>query len=111
MNPRIYYKAPNKHGVQCTSAHKQRDYRRAVKLGMTMKEFRKHENKRVDRMYAFYRAKDYGRAAVAFKQAMQEFHPDHGGDHDTAARIIAAWDAHKKLHGWTGPAPSVTGTK
>jgi hypothetical protein len=110
VNPRIYRfsSVDPKTGKPTTSKERQYAYRRAKKLGMTMPEYRAFMEKMVDRMYAFYDYKDYGRAAKAFKQAMQEFHPDKGGDPEDAKRIIAAWDAHKKLHGWSGPAPSVT---
>jgi hypothetical protein len=64
---------------------------------MTMPEYRKHQENEFERHYAFLRIKDYGKAAaVAFKQAMQETHPDHGGDPDDARRIIAAWNDYKK---------------
>ena len=89
-------------------AHKQRDYRRAAKLGMTMAEYRKHQDAEFKRLYAFMYTKDYGKVAVAFKRAIQEVHPDHGGDPEAAKRIIVAWDEYKKRNGWTGPAPTVT---
>jgi hypothetical protein len=104
MNPQIYKKALNCNGVPTTSKGRQAAYRRAKKLGRTMPEYRKHQDREFKRLYAFLYIKDYGKAAVAFKQAMQEAHPDHGGDPRQAGRIIIAWDAYKKRQGWSGPA-------
>jgi len=108
MNPRIYYKAMTKSGEANTTAHRMRAYRQAKKLGLTCVEYRKHQEREFKRLYAFLSIKDYGRAAVTFKQAMQEAHPDHGGDPEAAGRIIVAWDEYKKRQGWSGPAPTVT---
>ncbi len=112
MNPRIYnFSSTNKDGKQTTSKDRQAAYRRAKKLGLTMAEYRKHQEAEFKRLYAFLYIKDYGKAAVAFKRAMQEAHPDHGGDPQQASRIIVAWDDYKRRNGWSGPAPSVTGAK
>jgi hypothetical protein len=110
MNPRIYnFSSVNsKTGKPTTSKDRQAAYRHAKKLGMTMPKYRKHQEKEFKRLYAFMYTKDYGKAAVAFKQAIQEVHPDHGGDPEAAKRIIVAWDKYRKSNGWTGPAPKVT---
>jgi hypothetical protein len=100
-----------KSGEANTTAHRMRAYRQAKKLGLTCAEYRKHQEREFKRLYAFLYTKDYGKAAVAFKQAMQEAHPDHGGDPEQASRIIVAWGEYKKRQGWSGPAPSVTGAK
>lgn len=71
-------------------------------------DYRKHQDREFKRLYAFLYTKDYGKAAVAFKQAMQEAHPDHGGNPEQASRIIVAWDEYKKRNGWSGPAPKIT---
>jgi hypothetical protein len=101
MNPRIYNKAPNKHGVLWTSAHKQRDYRRAAKLGLTCTAYRALQGKQADKLYAFIGIHDYALATHAYKQAMVEIHPDHGGDPASAARVNEAWGKYKKQGGWT----------
>lgn len=110
MNPRIYNfsSIDPKTGKPTTSKHRQDVYRRAKKLGMTMPEYRKHQDAEFKRLYAFLYIKDYGKAAVAFKRAMQEVHPDHGGDPEQAQRLILAWDDYKKRQGWSGRAPTVT---
>jgi|ERR1035437_5429652 hypothetical protein len=100
MNPRIYnFSSTNKDGKQTTSKDRQAAYRRAKKLGLTMAEYRKHQEAEFKRLYAFLYIKDYGKAAVAFKRAMQEAHPDHGGDPQQASRIIVAWDDYKRRNG------------
>src|SRR5271167_3517779 len=121
MNPRIYkftsFAINPKTGerVRTTSKDRQQDYRDAIANGFDkahggVKAWRAYKAKEKDfeRLYAFLFIKDYGRAAVVFKRAMQEAHPDHGGDPEQARRIIAAWEEHKKSNGWSGPAPTVT---
>lgn len=121
MNPRIYkftsFAINPKTGerVRTTSRHRQEFYREAIANGFDkahggVRAYHAYlaKSKDFERLYAFLFIKDYGRAAVAFKQAMQEVHPDHGGDSEAARRIIAAWEEHKKSNGWSGPAPTVT---
>jgi hypothetical protein len=66
------------------------------------------KEKEFKRLYAFLYTKDYEKAKIAFKRAMQEVHPDHGGDTERARQIIAAWDERKRSQGWEKPAPTVT---
>src|ERR1017187_5649783 len=109
MNPRIYnFTSVDPSGKPTTSKHRQAVYRRAKKLGMTMHEYRKHQEKEFKRLWGFLYAKDYETAKSAFRRAMQEVHPDHGGDSERAQRIIAAWDERKRSQGWEKPAPTVT---
>jgi hypothetical protein len=52
------------------------------------------------RLYAFTKIKDYEKAKAAFRRAMQETHPDHGGDPERAKDIIIEWNRTKNFNGW-----------
>jgi hypothetical protein len=131
MNPRLTTVSTDKHGRRNTNNARQKKYRlkkaghveEACPLcsdsfrltrcpefdGVTVSAVAHElEGKEWDRLNACLIIKDYGRAAVAFKRAMQEVHPDHGGDSETTRQMIEAWEKRKKTMGWSGPAPTVT---
>lgn len=68
----------------------------------------KEFDRRYDRLYAFLRIEDYGKAKAAFKRAMLEVHPDQGGEPEDARQVIVAWDKRKKSMGWDQPTVTET---
>jgi hypothetical protein len=61
----------------------------------------KQADRQFDRLYRFIGIHDYELAKAAWRKAMIEIHPDHGGDPASAARVNEAWGKYKKQEGWT----------